>query len=103
MFVSTSLLFIISKLVVVCDSESLPIPSALSIVSIARSSNVGINEGVNSLVNRHKSCPEGYELGRELLCIYLLTLYADSTSKVVIKNKQFLSILKSLLFIIRER
>ena len=59
-----SVLFVVSRLVTVCHSDSLPIPNALSIVSIARSSNVGINEGVNSLVNRHKSCPEGYELGR---------------------------------------
>ena len=72
MFVITSsVLFIISRLLAVCYSESLPIPNALSIVSIARSSNVGINEGVNSLVNRHKSCPEGYELGREIFYIYL--------------------------------
>lgn len=60
-----SVLFVVSRLVTVCHSDSLPIPNALSIVSIARSSNVGINEGVNSLVNRHKSCPEGYELGKD--------------------------------------
>ena len=64
-----SVLFVVSRLVTVCHSDSLPIPNALSIVSIARSSNVGINEGVNSLVNRHKSCPEGYELGRTVRTI----------------------------------
>ena len=89
MFVTTSVLFIISRFVAVCDSESLPIPSALSIVSIARSSNVGINEGVNSLVNRHKSCPEGYELGRIIICIYLFTCYAYSFLKMVIQNNSF--------------
>ena len=64
MFIATpAVVFISLGLVTVCYSESLPIPNALSIVSISRSSNVGINDGVNSLVNRHKSCPEGYELG----------------------------------------
>ena len=47
------------------EAESLPFPDALSIVSVSRSSSSGsINEGVNSLVNHHKSCPEGYELGK---------------------------------------
>ena len=51
------------KLCTICDSESLPFPDPLSIVSVSRSNEDSINEGVNSLVNRHKSCPEGYELG----------------------------------------
>ena len=62
----TTLFLITLRPDIFCNSESLPIPSPLSIVSIARSSSVGINEGVNSLVNRHKSCPEGYELGTEM-------------------------------------
>lgn len=75
-----SVLFVVSRLVTVCHSDSLPIPNALSIVSIARSSNVGINEGVNSLVNRHKSCPEGYELGRTVRTIFIHELlYAIRT------------------------
>ena len=76
-----SVLFVVSRLVTVCHSDSLPIPNALSIVSIARSSNVGINEGVNSLVNRHKSCPEGYELGRTIrtICSHELIYETIST------------------------
>ena len=67
MFLITTVLLVITlRLDIVCNAESLPIPSPLSIVSIARSSSVGINEGVNSLINRHKSCPEGYELGTDI-------------------------------------
>ena len=70
-FLTAVLLFVTLRLAIVCNSESLPLPNPLSIVSIARSSSVGINEGVNSLVNRHKSCPEGYELGTESIVMYL--------------------------------
>ena len=69
-FLTAVLLFITLRLAIVCNSESLPLPNPLSIVSIARSSSVGINEGVNSLVNRHKSCPEGYELGTDNTVTY---------------------------------
>ena len=69
-FLTAVLLFVTLRLAIVCNSESLPLPNPLSIVSIARSSSVGINEGVNSLVNRHKSCPEGYELGTDNTVMY---------------------------------
>ena len=68
--ITMKLVFVTLGLVTICASESFPNP--LSIVSIARSSDVSINDGVNSLVNRHKSCPEGYELGKMLIiCFYL--------------------------------
>ena len=64
MFIITVLLYVSLGLVTICESESFPNP--LSVVSIARSADVGINDGVNSLVNPHKSCPEGYELGTKM-------------------------------------
>ena len=81
-FLTAVLLFVTLRLAIVCNSESLPLPNPLSIVSIARSSSVGINEGVNSLVNRHKSCPEGYELGTDNTVMYF--------PFVLFKKKEFL-------------
>ena len=83
-FLTAVLLFVTLRLAIVCNSESLPLPNPLSIVSIARSSSVGINEGVNSLVNRHKSCPEGYELGTENIVIYLLFVLCKNIPLVTI-------------------
>ena len=74
-FLTAVLSFSTLRLAIVCNSESLPLPNPLSIVSIARSSSVGINEGVNSLVNRHKSCPEGYELGTKILLYSFYLFY----------------------------